>query len=206
MAVEVAVLLGAARAATEVLKQSRELVGQMQQSGWFKKNDEAKKKLEEQLASLERNLHDVGKLAEYGEDYTRRHEEVLELLWDCERARSFLKENEAACSDTADPNYASSWRVLYAIRESMSKRREPILNALDDHGPWFDERDRNQMEERRQTITVAFERVSGDIRVQAAVDARHHLDALIEELEHIEGALNRTLYDGIFQSLQELAA
>lgn len=206
MAVEIVALLGAARAATEVLKESRQLVQEIRASGVFRKNDEARKELQAKLDVLAQNLRDVGKLAQYGEDYTRRHEEILELLWDCERARAFLKENEAACNDGSHPDYVGAWRVLETIRESMDKRRDPALESLDAQASWYSERERAQMEERRQNLVRAFERASEAIRVKAGSDARHQLDALIEQLEHVENALNRTLYDGIFQSLQELAA
>jgi hypothetical protein len=206
MAVEIVALLGAARAATEVLKESRQLVQDIRSSGVFRKNDEARQELQAKLDELAQNLRDVGKLAQYGEDYTRRHEEILELLWDSERARAFLKQNELACNDAGHPDYVGAWQVLEAIRESMDKRRDPALESLDAQASWYSERERAQMDERRENLVRAFERASQAIRVKAGSDARHQLDALIEQLEHVENALNRTLYDDIFQSLQELAA
>jgi hypothetical protein len=206
MAVEMIALLGAARAATGVLKESRQLVQEIRSSGVFRKNDEARTKLQEKLDELAQNLRDVGKLAQYGEAYTRRHEEVLELLWDSERARAFLKDNQDACNDSSHPEYTTAWRVLETIRESMDKRRDPALESLDASAAWYSDQDRIAMAERRQNLLRAFERASGSLRVKAGADARQQLDALIEQLEHVESALNRTLYDDIFHSLQELAA
>ena len=155
---------------------------------------------------MREKLIDVGKLAAFGEDYTRTHEEVLRLLWDCERGRSFLKQNRIACGDARNADYDACWRVIDAIWVSVAARRDPVLRVLDDRANWLNETDRAQSEQRLKDWALAFERASSHIGAKAAGDALHELDTLVNELERVEHVLNRSLYDGVFQSLRELAA
>src|SRR5262249_2449565 len=143
--------------------------------------------------------------AEFGEEYASTQQEVIELLWDCERALSYLKENAAAASDSANARYAESWLMLTQLFESVERRREPLFAALDDRIAWLNEKDRAQIAQRLQECALATERASQAVRNKASADADVHLRRMVEELRRVQSSLNDTLRKGIFGSLEALA-
>ena len=89
MAVEIAALLKAAGIAAGLVSEAQELVGKIR-SGMLAKNDEAKRELEENLLALQQSLRDAARLAKFGEEYAGTQQDVIELLWDVERAYGSL--------------------------------------------------------------------------------------------------------------------
>jgi hypothetical protein len=204
MAVEIAALLKAAGVAAGLVSQAQEAVGKIR-SGVMAKNEEAKRELEQKLLELQQSLRDAGRLAKFGEEYAGTQQDVIELLWDCERAYGSLKENFEACRDSADPRYDASWVTVEQLFESIERRRAPLFEALDDRIAWLNEKDRAQISQRLQEAAMAVERASQAVRSKAAADADTHLRRIIEELRRVQSALNDTLRKGIFQSLEELS-
>src|SRR6266508_1864761 len=111
MAVEIAALLGAARVAAGLVQDVHGLVGNIR-SGMLAKNDDAKRLLDEKLTELQQSLRDAARLAEFGEEYAGVQQEVVELLWDCERVRGSLRENREAASNDEHPRYAAAWETV----------------------------------------------------------------------------------------------
>jgi hypothetical protein len=204
VAVEIAALLKAAEVAAGLVKEAHTFVGQIR-SGMLAKNDEAKRQLEETLVALQHSLGDAARLAEFGEEYAGTQQEVIELLWDCERAHGYLRENIDATRDSANAGYGASWATMEQLFESIERRREPLFRALDDRIAWLNEKDRAQIAQRLQEGALAVERASQAVRSKAASDADVHLRRVVEELRRVQSSLNDTLRKEIFGSLEKLA-
>jgi chromosome segregation ATPase len=200
MAVEIAALLGAARVAAGLVKDVHGLVGNIR-SGMLAKNDDAKRQLDEKLTALQQSLRDAARLAEFGEEYAGVQQEVVELLWDCERVRASLRENLDATSDAADNRYDSAWQMV----ESVERRQEPLFRALDDRIAWLNDKDMGQIQQRLHDAARAVEGAAQAVRSKAAADADMHLRRIVDELRRVQSSLNDTLRKGIFGSLEELA-
>jgi hypothetical protein len=203
MAVEIAALVAAARGVSELLEQSRPLVESIR-DGWGGGNKAAKEELAKKLDQLQQNLRAAAELARMGEEYTRMHEEIRSLLWDCERAKAFLGENMSDCGDRSSPKYDSCWRVLDSIFESVGKKRDPVRRALDDRAQWYDREDKAQIEQRLTDFALMYERAAESVRMRAAVDARDRIATMIGYLDDVSGRLDDTMYDKILDALQKL--
>ncbi|HEV8251317.1 MAG TPA: hypothetical protein VGQ15_15210 [Gaiellaceae bacterium] len=204
MAVEIAAVLGAARVAAGLVKEAHGLVGDIR-SGMLAKNDDAKRKLEEALTGLQQSLRDAGRLAEFGEEYAGVQQDVVELLWDCERVRASLRENREAVSDSGNPRYSGAWEIVAQLFDSVERRQEPLFRALDDRIAWLNDRDRGQIQQRLNDAAMAAQGAAQAVRSKASDDADLHLRRIVEELRRVQSSLNDTLRKGIFGSLEELA-
>jgi hypothetical protein len=204
MAVELAAVLGAARVAAGLVKEAHGLVGDIR-SGMLAKNDDAKRKLEEALTGLQQSLRDAGRLAEFGEEYAGVQQDVVELLWDCERVRASLRENREAVSDSGNPRYSGAWEIVAQLFDSVERRQEPLFRALDDRIAWLNDRDRGQIQQRLNDAAMAAQGAAQAVRSKASDDADLHLRRIVEELRRVQSSLNDTLRKGIFGSLEELA-
>ena len=204
MAVEIAALLSAAKVSAGLVKEAHGVVSEIR-SGMLAKNDEAKRRLDEKLVALQQSLRDAARLAQFGEEYAGVQQDVIELLWDAERAHAYLKESFAVARDSGDARYEDSWSMLGQLFESVERRREPIFRALDDRIAWLNDKDRGQIAQRLQECALAMERASQAVRTKAASDAETHLRRIVEELRRVQSSLNDTLRKGIFGSLEELA-
>jgi hypothetical protein len=204
MAVEIAAVLGAARVAAGLVKEAHGLVGDIR-SGMLAKNDDAKQKLEEALTGLQQSLRDAGRLAEFGEEYAGVQQDVVELLWDCERVRASLRENREAVSDSGNPRYSGAWEIVAQLFDSVERRQEPLFRALDDRIAWLNDRDRGQIQQRLNDAAMAAQGAAQAVRSKASDDADLHLRRIVEELRRVQSSLNDTLRKGIFGSLEELA-
>ena len=204
MAVEIAALLGAARVAAGLVQDVHGLVGNIR-SGMLAKNDEAKRQLDEKLTALQQSLRDAARLAEFGEEYAGVQQDVVELLWDSERARGSLRENQEAVRDSAHARYAAAWETVSQLFESVERRQEPLFRALDDRIAWLDERDRAQIQQRLTDAALAAQGAAQAVRSKASDDADMHLRRIVDELRRVQSSLNDTLRKGIFGSLEELA-
>jgi hypothetical protein len=204
MAVEVVALLSAAKGAAELAHNVYDLVAKVR-SGRFTNNDEAKRELEEAIASLQQHLRDAGKLAEFGREYAGQQEDVADLLWEAERVRASLRENREAAADSSHPRYADVWQTIDQLFESVKQRQGPLWLALDDRINWLNETDKAQIRQRMQDGALAIEGAAQAIRLKASSDADVHLRRIVEELRRVLTSLNQTLRSGIFGSLQELS-
>jgi hypothetical protein len=204
MAVEIAAVLGAARVAAGLVKEAHGLVGDIR-SGMLAKNDDAKRKLEEALTGLQQSLRDAGRLAEFGEEYAGVQQDVVELLWDCERVRASLRENREAVSDSGNPRYSGAWEIVAQLFDSVERRQEPLFRALDDRIAWLNDRDRGQIQQRLNDAAMAAQGAAQAVRSKASDDADLHLRRIVEELRRVQSSLSDTLRKGIFGSLEELA-
>lgn len=204
MAVEIAALLGAARVAAGLVQDVHGLVGNIR-SGMMAKNEEAKRQLDEKLTALQQSLRDAARLAEFGEEYAGVQQEVVELLWDCERVRGSLRENREALGRGDDKRYDGAWETVAQLFESVERRQEPLFRALDDRIAWLNEKDRAQIQQRLQDAARAVEGAAQAVRSKASDDADMHLRRIVDELRRVQSSLNDTLRKGIFGSLEELA-
>lgn len=204
MAVEIAALLGAAKVAAGLVQDVHGLVGNIR-SGMLAKNDEAKRLLDEKLVALQQSLRDAARLAQFGEEYAGVQQEVVELLWDCERVRGSLRENREATSNSDDPRNAAAWETVAQLFESVEHQQEPLFRALDDRIAWIDDKDRAQIQQRLQSAALAMEGAAQAVRSKASADADMHLRRIVDELRRVQSSLNDTLRKGIFGSLEELA-
>jgi len=204
VAVEIAALLKAAEVAAGLVKDASGLVGQIR-SGMLARNDEAKKQLERTLVELQENLRDAARLAEFGEEYAGTQQDVIDLLWECERAHGYLKDNIDAMSDSANAGYTASWAMMETFYESIEHKREPFFRALDDRIAWLNEKDRAQIAQRLQEGEAAVQRASQAVRSKASSDTDLHLKRIVEELRRVQSSLNDTLRKEIFGSLEKLA-
>jgi hypothetical protein len=204
MAVEIAALLGAAKVAAGLVKEAHGLVGAISTKR-FANNQQAKRQLDEKLVALEQSLRDAARLAEFGEEYAGVQQEVVELLWDCERVRASLRENRDAASDDEHPRYAAAWETIAQLFESVERRQEPLFRALDDRIAWLNEKDKAQIQQRLQGAALAVEGAAQAVRSKASADADMHLRRIVDELRRVQSSLNDTLRKGIFGSLEELA-
>jgi hypothetical protein len=204
MAVEtIAALVTAATRVPKLLEVSADAIGKIR-SGWRVENDEAKRELEGALAELRANLNAAGKLAEIGEEYTRVHEEVLELLWDCERARTFLDGNPDHFAPRS-PSYAGNWKVIDVIFDSIAKKRDPVRRELTRRSHWYDQQDQSQVPEALNRFEGAYNRAHASVEGKRASAAERELGVMITELEQVEQLLRETMYGKIFPSLRTLA-
>jgi hypothetical protein len=169
------------------------------------KNDEAKRLLDEKLTALQQSLRDAARLAEFGEEYAGVQQDVVELLWDCERTRGALRENRDAVSNSGHPRYAAAWETIGQLFESVERRQEPLFRALDDRIAWLDERDKAQIQQRLNDAALAAQGAAQAVRSKASDDADMHLRRIVDELRRVQSSLNDTLRKGIFGSLEELA-
>ena len=204
MAVEVAALITAAKAAAGLVQGVSEAVEKIR-SGRFTNNDEAKRELQDKIVSLQASVHATGKLAEFGRGYAELQEKVASLLWEVERVRGSLRENREAAGDSAQPRYADVWETIDQLFESVRQGQGPLWLSLDDRIGWLDETDRAQIRQRMQDGAFAIESASTAIRLKASSDAEVHLRRIVEELRRVQTLLNETLRNGIFGQLQELS-
>jgi len=205
MVVEVTALLGAARVAAGLVQDVSGLVANIR-SGRFTNNDDAKRALEEKMVALQQSLTQAGQLAKAGGEYASVQQDVVELLWDCERAHGFLKENSAAANaGAADPRYNGTWETLAQLFESVDRRREPLFREADDRILWLNEKDRAQISQRLQEANSAAERASQAVRSKAGSDLDVNLRRIVDELRRVQSSLNDTLRKEIFGSLGELS-
>jgi hypothetical protein len=150
-------------------------------------------------------LHATGRLAEFGEEYAGIQQEVVDLLWDCERVRGSLRENREATSDASDPRNAAAWETIAQLFESVDRRQQPLFRALDDRIAWLNDKDKGQIQQRLQTAALAVEGAAQAVRSKASADADMHLRRIVDELRRVQSSLNDTLRKHIFGSLEELA-
>jgi hypothetical protein len=204
MALEITALLGAAAGAAKFVKEARGLVETISTSR-FANNGEAKRKLESKIAEIEQNLRNAGRLAEFGEEYAGVQQEVVELLWDCERVRGSLRENREALSNAGDERYDGAWEAIAQLFESVERRQEPLFRALDDRIAWLNDKDKGQIQQRLQSAALAVEGAAQAVRSKASVDADMHFRRIVDELRRVQSSLNDTLRKGIFGSLEELS-
>jgi hypothetical protein len=204
MAVEIVALLGAAKAAAGFVKDARDIVERISASR-FANNSDAKRELEAKIAQIEQSLRDAARLAEFGEEYAGVQQDVVELLWDCERARGSLRENQQAVSDSSHPQYSGAWETIRQLFESVERRQEPLFRALDDRIAWLDARDKAQIQQRLTDAALAAQGAAQAVRSKASDDADTHLRRVVEELRRVQSSLSDTLRKGIFGSLEELA-
>ena len=204
MVVEVTALLGAAKVAAGLAQEVQKLVGDIR-SGRFTNNDQAKEDLQKAIVALQQSLTQAGQLAKAGEEYASVQQDVVELLWDCERAHGFLKENSEAAKAGQDPRYEATWATLAQLFESIEMRREPLFREADDRILWLNEKDRAQIAQRLQEANSAAERASQAVRSKAGSDLDVNLRRIVEELRRVQSSLNDTLRKDIFHSLGELS-
>ena len=181
MALEITALLGAAAGAAKFVKEARGLVETISTSR-FANNGEAKRKLEEKIAEVEQNLSNAGRLATFGEEYAGVQQEVVELLWDCERVRGSLRENREALSNAGDERYDGAWETIAQLFESVERRQEPLFRALDDRIAWLNDKDKAQIQQRLQSAALAVEGAAQAVRSKASVDADMHFRRIVDEL------------------------
>lgn len=204
MVVEVTALLGAAKAATEVAQKVHGLVSQIR-SGRFTNNDQAKQDLERAIVELQQNLAEAGELAKAGGEYAGVQQDVVDLLWECEHAHSFLKENGPAANTAGNPGYEGTWGTIAQLFASVERQREPLFREADDRILWLNEKDRVQISQRLQEANSAAERASQAVRSKAGSDLDVNLRRMIEELRRVQSSLNDTVRKEIFGSLGELS-
>jgi hypothetical protein len=204
MAVEVAALITAAKAAAGLVQGVSEAVEKIR-SGRFTNNDEAKRELQEKIGALQQSVRAAGSLAGFGREYAGLQEDVADLLWEAERVRASLRENREAAAAATHPRYTDVWETIDQLFESVKQRQGPLWLALDDRIGWLNETDRAQIRQRMQDGAVAIEGASTAIRLKASSDADAHLRRIVEELRRVQTALNQTLRTGIFGELQELS-
>lgn len=204
MAVEVAALLGAARVAAGLAHDVHDLVGKIR-SGRFTNNDEAKRELEETIGALQRSLGEAGQLARYGEEYTGLQQEVVELLWECERLRASLRDNDKAISQASDPGYGPAWEGIAQRFDSVELRQGPLFRALDNRIELLNDKDLGQIQDRLNDAALASQGAAQAVRSKASADAEMHVRRMIEELRRVQTSLNDSLLKGIFGSLKELS-
>ena len=204
MVVEVTALLGAARVAAGLAEDVQKLVGNIR-SGRFTNNEEAKKELQGKILELQQNLSRAGELAKAGGEYAGVQQDVVDLLWECERAHSFLKENSAPANSGADAGYDGTWGTLAQLFDSVDRRREPLFREADDRIVWLNEKDRAQISQRLQEANSAAERASQAVRSKAGSDLDVNLRRMIEELRRVQTSLNDTLQKDILDKLGELS-
>lgn len=203
MAAEITVLLGAAKAVNEVLEQAKPLVARIQ-SGFRARNDEVQRQLTEQLKQLEQYIHAAGELAHLGEQQARLAQDVRELLWECERAKTVLGEKFDDCNDRDRAGYETCWRKIDTIFESVAKKGDLIDAVQADGLRWFDEVDRAQVLQRVNDYTQAQSGAAEAVAMRAAMAAQQRIDAMCRHLDQVSAALSRSMYDKIFHSLQRL--
>lgn len=203
MAAEITVLLGAAKAVNEILEQAKPLVAKIR-SGFRAQNEEVQKELSEHLRQLEQYIHAAGELAHLGEQQARLAQDVRELLWDCERAKTVLNENFGACNDRDQSGYETCWRKIYTIFESIAKEGDLIDAVQSDGLRWFDEVDRAQVMQRVNDFTQAQSAATEAVNMRAAMAAQQRIEAMCRHLDQVSAALSRSMYDKIFHSLQTL--
>jgi hypothetical protein len=205
VAAEVAILLSAAKAANELLKEAKPLVESIS-SNWRGRaaNENAKRELQQKITDLGLRLREVGGLAERGDEYTRLHEEILELQWDCERALTFLTGSFPAASDSGNHAYHNAWDVLDTIFDSVAKRIDPVRRVREDTDSWYDEADSIRLRQHLMRWSDAYQQAVASVRAKAASNTRHELEEMVSELRDVEGLLRDTLYGKIFASLRLL--
>ena len=173
MAAEIAVLVSTAKAVTELLEKAKPLVGQIR-SGFRAQNDSVQQDLAKKFEELEASIHAVGDLAYVGEEYGRMHEEVRGLLWDCERARSFLVENREECIAILDEEFAkhtlAEWKVKLDTMEGVWAPMQSQLELHDDFEAYTTFTPNEAVERKADEIldqVVAWGRALRSLRVPA---------------------------------------
>jgi hypothetical protein len=187
----------------EILDQAKPLVANIR-SGFRAQNEEVQKQLSEQLKQLEQYIHAAGELAHLGEQQARLGQDVRELLWDCERAKTVLNENLDDCNDRSRPGYETCWRKIDTIFESIAKEGDLIDAVQADGLRWFDDVDRVQVMQRVNDYTQAQSGAAEAVSMRAAMAAQQRIDSMCRHLDQVSAALSRTMYDKIFHSLQTL--
>ena len=203
MAVEVAALFGAARAAAGLVKEARGLVEAINVSR-LARNGETKQKLEAKITEIQQRLRDAAQLARFGEEYAEKQQEVVELLWECERVRASLRENREAVSDSSHPRYSVAWDTIGQLFDSVERAQDPLFDALDDRIAWLNDKDRGQIQQRLSDAALAVQGAAQAVRSKASADAEMHIRRVIDELRRVQSSLNDTLLKGILGDLQEL--
>jgi hypothetical protein len=203
MAAEIAVLVSTAKAVTELLEKAKPLVGQIR-SGFRAQNDSVQQDLAKKFEELEASIHAVGDLAYVGEEYGRMHEEVRGLLWDCERARSFLVENREECTKRSNAGYEPCWRILDTIFDSLGNRRNPVIRIQSDRARWYDDKDKAELSQRLNDFGAMQIKASESVRIRAALEAQQRLETMIGYLNEVSTKLDDTMYNQIFRNLQTL--
>jgi hypothetical protein len=204
MVVEAGLVFGAAKAAAEAAQSVYGLIQDIR-TGRFANNDEAKEKLEVAIAELQAHLRDAGALARHGEEYTGLQQDVVELLWECERLRASLRENNRAISQSTDPGYGPAWDGIAQMFDSVELRQAPLFRALDNRIEWLNDKDFGQIQDRLNDAALASQGAAQAVRSKASADAEMHVRRMIEELRRVQASLNDSLLKGIFGSLKELA-
>jgi hypothetical protein len=186
-----------------VVKEALPLVEDIR-SGLGARNNQAKKALTEKLGRVEASLGQVGELAKAAEAYGKSLENVLELLWLCQRAERLVHDNSQDFGKKTSPNYAASWRVLDTLFETIESRSEVPRKAIMGLSAWYDERDRAQMDLLLNDFTAAFERASLYTRRRDASDLAGELEDMVKPLQRADTLLRSTVYDKILPTLQSL--
>jgi len=199
----IAALVAGAKAVNVLLDEATKALAKLGSSWRAARNGEAKQQAIQSLEEVRKKLKVVGDLARVGEEYTRVHEEVMKLLWECERAESFIEQHTAEFNKR-NTNYSGNWRTVQMIFGSIDKNRDPVWSMLKDQILWYDAADDARANEMALRCNSAFDRGALSVRAASLPDVSTSLDSMISELRQLEQMLSATMYGKIFESLREL--
>ena len=203
MPVELAAAIAAVEGVSSLVKASSELVARIGE-GFFRRENGAKRELQEKLAELEESLDHGSDLARVAGAYLRVHEKVATLLHLCKRTDAVLRATVDDLEDDRSPAYDAAWRVMQTLFESIGDNRDVPRSVLLDRAEWYDVQDKAQIELRLNDFSFAYAAAADSVRSKLVRDARRDLETMVRSLEDVETLLRTTVYDKILRALEAL--
>jgi hypothetical protein len=111
MALELIGLLEAVGSITALVNQAGGLVQKIQ-SRILAQNKQVQQQLADTIKKTQESIAQAGSLAHVAEDYSRTQENILQALWRCREAESFIKDNLIDFRNRERDNYSNKWMLL----------------------------------------------------------------------------------------------
>ena len=200
---EIAGLLVGVKAMSEIVAGARPLI-EMIRSGRHADTEQARQALAERVTRLEESLRQVGVLATIAASYGKALEDVLELLWLCERAQQVLTQTLDHADEVQESDHERGWVAFETLWAVLESRREIVRRSTLGLSSWYDNDDAGRMLVFLNRFNENYASASAFARSRQSSPLSDRVRSMTAELRDAEAVLRSTLYDRILATLQAL--
>lgn len=203
MPIELAAILGSVTTVSSIVDGSIKIINTIR-GGFGGANNEAKRKLEEELVELRRSLMNIGVLAESADSYLAALEEVRRLDVDALLLEQFLDHNRDTLKNHLSPTYEAAWKTAEQLVDTIDRDRGLPTRVHLARNNWFDRTDAEMVGSRLNDVNGAFVRLVERVKVRHYDGVGAGLDEFRKPVREVDVLLHDTLAEHILSGLRRL--